>query len=162
MGQRMTDPYQPCPSGSGKKYKFCCHEKGKWVNQEDPRVLIRESSEFPVYECFINENWKDMGLATIFVIRQLPDSKYIFGSYLVDIFSLGLKDTFCNANVPISTIQKLTSGTRQSLVNIDYENARRIVFRAIVQARHFGFEPNVDWQDSQYILEPEHSFQEEI
>jgi hypothetical protein len=24
-----TDPYVPCPCGSGKKYKFCCKAKGR-------------------------------------------------------------------------------------------------------------------------------------
>lgn len=24
-----TDPYAPCPCGSGKKYKFCCMEKDR-------------------------------------------------------------------------------------------------------------------------------------
>lgn len=95
MRQEDIDPYQPCPCGSGAKYKFCCREKEKWINQEDPN----------------------------------------------------------------STIQTVTRGSGESLVDMDYEDVRSVVFGSIEYARSFGFEPNVDWKDSQYILEPDRPFE---
>jgi|GEM_PF-6183068 len=63
-------------------------------------------------------------MAHILVLRQLPNLKYIFGSFLVDIFCLGLKDTFCNANVKYEKVAQLKNAMHFDWVDIPYEDAK--------------------------------------
>jgi SEC-C motif len=158
MANNTIDPYQSCPCGSGKKYKFCCREKGQLINQEQPRALVKKAAQYPVSECHINACWQDSGLATIVIVRQLPNQKYILGTYLLDTLCLGLKNTFCNANLPYSSIQRILSEVPMEMTNIEYEDARSMIFGGIEYAGKLGFEPNRDWEDSRFIVESERPF----
>lgn len=161
MSNMANDPYSPCACGSGKKFKFCCKEKGTQLSRLSPLGIIKKSREFPVYKCLINEGWQEMGMATIFVIRQLPNLKYSFGTYLVDTFCLGLKNTICNAGVRYDLIENLIGRCDQDLEEINYEDARSIVFGAIKFAEALGFkpQPSSDWSDAQYIIEHDRPFE---
>jgi hypothetical protein len=119
MSTQMIDPYQLCPCGSGRKYKFCCRAKIAAINAETPRALILRSAEFPVSQCAINADWQEQGMATIFVVRQLPNQRFMFGSYLVDTLCLGLKNAFCNANLSAQQIQGMLSAVPTPMVRID-------------------------------------------
>ena len=37
MNSYIADPYDPCPCGSGKKYRFCCQKKHQ-AQRRDERV----------------------------------------------------------------------------------------------------------------------------
>lgn len=154
----MSDVYQPCPCGSGKKLKFCCFEKAKSLNHADPRTLVHRSAEFKIHECLISENWQEGGLANALVVRAMPNGKYLFASYLVDVFCLGLKDTICNANVSRVVAEGVKGQLPQVMVPSDYEDVRSVVLGAIEYAHGFGFEPNPDWTDAQFVIEPHRDF----
>jgi len=158
MNSRKPDPYQPCPCGSGRKYKFCCHATGLAVVKEHPQTLIKNSLDYPVTQCFVNRNWQEQGLATVFVIRQLPNSKYIAGVYLVDVYCLGVKDAFCNANLASLEIQKMQASSGLPMVEIDYEDARSLVLGGLDYAKQHGFESHEDWHDACYVIDPERAF----
>jgi hypothetical protein len=162
MANNRIDPYQLCPCGSGKKYKFCCNEKENPINQEHPRTLVRRATQYPVYECHINAGWKEQGLSTVYIVRQLPNLQFILGSYLIDTLCLGLKNTFCNANLPYSSIQNLLNKTPMKMINVEYEDARSIILGGIEFAHKWGFEPNRDWEDSKYIVEAELPFNQKF
>ncbi len=162
MANTRIDPYQSCPCGSGKKFRFCCREKELLISQEQPRTLVKKAVQYPVYECHINECWHDEGLATIFIVRQLPNLKYILGTYLVDTLCLGLKNTFCNANLLYSSIKTMLNKTPMEMMSIEYEDARSIILGGIQFANGLGFEPHRDWEDSKHIVEPERPFNEKF
>ncbi len=158
MTTSKVDPYQPCPCGSGRKYKFCCRSKELAISNENPSALIKNSVAFPVYQCIVNEGWQEQGLANIFVVRQLPNMKFIFGVYLVDLFCLGLKDTFCNANMHYAPIQSMLAQSGLNLLPIDYEDARSVIFGGIEFASKHGFIPNHGWKDTKHVVEPDRPF----
>lgn len=158
MSTEKIDPYQPCPCGSGRKYKFCCRAKEVAISNESPRALIKKSVDFPVFQCVINTGWQGQGLASIFVVRQLPNQKFILGSYLVDVLCLGLKDTFCNANLSAQAVQSMLATVPMQMEAIEYEDARSVILGGIEYASNLGFEPNPDWTDSQHMIEPERPF----
>lgn len=114
--------------------------------------------EFPVSQCAINADWHAQGLATIFVVRQLTNQKFIFGSFLVDTLCLGLKNTFCNANLSGQSIQGMISAVPLAMERIDYEDARSLILGGIEYARKLGFEPDQDWEESQHLIEPARPF----
>lgn len=118
--------------------------------------------KFPVYECLINSSWNESGLADILISRRQPDGNLLFGVYLVDLFCLGLKNTFCNADFPVSNYK---TGLRSKMcrehemVECPLPLAHRIIYGSIEYAAQFGFKPNKDFKLSQYVLEDKNSIE---
>lgn len=158
MTIHKINPYQPCPCGSGRKYKFCCRLKEVAASNEHPLSLIKKSAEYPVHKCFVNDGWHEQGMANVFVLRQTPNQKFIVGVYLVDALCLGVKDTFFNVNIPDAGIQTMLAQTGLPLIPIDYEDARSIILGGIEFAAKQGFSPNPDWKDSKHVVESERRF----
>lgn len=126
---------------------------------------IYKARRWPVYECLINPSWKERGLANILLSRQQPDGNIVFGTYLVDLFCLGLKDTFCNVNFTLSRYEKeLKSRIYQDENPIDCQIslAHHIIYGAIEYASKLDFKPQKDFEMSKYILEEPSKIEESV
>ena len=110
---------------------------------------IYKARRWPVYECLINPSWEERGLGNISLSRQQPDGNFVFGSYLVDTFCLGLKDTFCNANFTLSKYEELKSRIYRDEEHVDCPIASKL-----------GFKPQKDFKMSKYVLEEQNKIEE--
>jgi len=149
----VENKYQPCPCGSGRKLKFCCYEKSASLNTMSDSELIRRGDEFPVYRCLVSRNWHEQGLAPLFVVRQLPNLTYLVGVYLIDVFCLGIKETFVQTRIKYEDLRDLLKRFPLQFDEIDYEDARSIIMGAAEYARQLGFEPHYEWSASGWIVE---------
>ncbi len=116
--------------------------------------LIKNAKNYPLNECLIDKEWQDRGLAQILISRRQPNNKLTFGVYLVDIFCLGLKNTFCNANISLEEYQRLKLDTLKESVLVPCSPGEvcKIIFGAIEYARRLGFEPQKDFDLSYFVL----------
>lgn len=123
------------------------------------RAMLRVARNFPILECLIGDDWQGnpLNLARIIVARQQPDTSVAFGSFLVDMACLGVKDTFANADVPLSEYR----GEFMPLVEqmgplspCPPDLAHQIIYQSIDYAARFGFKPQKDYKWSQLVLEP--------
>jgi len=115
-----------------------------------------------IYECLINPSWKEDGLATILLSRRQPDGDLLFGVYLVDVYYLGLKNTFCNVDFSVWRYEtELRSKTykEEDPVECPIPLAHHIIYGGIEFAAQFGFKPNKDFKFSQYVLEDKNSIE---
>lgn len=124
------DRYQPCSCGSGKKFKFCCYEKYGALTAASDEELCWRSAEFKIYESRVSPDWQNSGVAEVLVVRQMPNLKYIVGAYLVDVFCLGLKDTFFQARLSEAEVRALRNRFPEKLEEIPYEDARSVILGA--------------------------------
>lgn len=127
------------------------------------KSIIYNARNHPIYECLINASWKKQGLANILLSRQQPDGNIIFGCYLVDIFCLGLKNTFFNVNFSMSNYEgnlKVKIYQEQTHVGCPVDLAHQIIYGAIDYASELGFRPQKDFKLSKYILEEREKFGE--
>lgn len=128
-----------------------------------PKSIIYNARNYPIYECLIGSSWKKRGMANILLSRQQPDGNLIFGVYLVDIFCLGLKNTFCHANFSMSEYEedlKVKIYREQIPVECPVDLAHQIIYGAIDYASELGFKPQKDFKLSRYILEERDKFGE--
>ena len=134
-------------------------------NDEYERLkrIIYKSRNWPIHECIINESWKEYGLADITISRLQPNNRIVFGSYLVDVFCLGLKNTFCNADFTKSKYQQIKEKTyRESPpINCSHSSAHTIIYGGIEFASSLGFKPHEDFSLSKYILDEPGSFEKD-
>lgn len=143
----------------------------KWHNAQSdvvtsPRALVRNARAYPILECLINDNWEDVdseGFAQIVIARQQPDGDIAFGVYLVDMFCLGLKSTFCNAGFSLSEYRNeiVPPAIRPAKSKkCPPELAHQIIYQGIDYAAQYGFKPDRDFKWSHYLLEERGTLEE--
>lgn len=103
----------------------------------------------------LNSDWKESGIALAFIIRKQPNRNFLIGCYLMDVYCLGIKNTFCNGEVSEKKIQeeilpRFYAEHPYAITNFDY--IKSIVFGALKYARELGFEPHPDFQLSRNVL----------
>src|SRR5262245_3324513 len=151
------DKYQLCSCGSGKKFKFCCYERREAFLSLSNETLAGRATELPVHQCFVNRKWKQAGLAQVMVSRKLPDGKSLMGAYLVDVWCLGVKDSFIE-RLKADDVQPFLSSFPDFMDEISYEDARSIILGAIEFATQFGFAPHESWSVTCSIVEGDRFF----
>ncbi len=118
--------------------------------------ILNNARNFPFYECWICSEWKENGFANIILARLQPDKKIIAGVFLVDLFCLGVKDSFHLVNCSITkyneTIEKFSQ--QVTMQKCPVELAHSIIYSAIDFAHGIGFSPHPDYQQTKLILEP--------
>lgn len=122
-----------------------------------PLHHIRQARNYPLEGCWIQKGWQDGGLAVIVIARRQPNSNIVFGNYLVDYYCLGLKNTYCNAEVAPgefrrSTLPRMYENAGQPL-EISPALAHEIIYGAMEYADRFGFKPQRDFHDSKQVLD---------
>jgi hypothetical protein len=136
------DIYNPCVCGKDKKFKFCCYplvKEGKTLPESDL------CSKFPIYDCKISSSWKEDGISSIYIIRKITDTTYVFASYLIDFWCLGLKDVFITFMLTEDKLQSLLQKTHGTLISISYKDARNLILGSIDFAKSIEIEPNFEW-----------------
>jgi hypothetical protein len=88
------------------------------------------------------------------------DHRYACAFYMVDTYCLGVKDTLAQAPLERAKMIEFRNsiGGLYSLRHHDYEDARSLILGAVDYAATFGFEPNQDWGNSRYIIEPDRNY----
>lgn len=116
-----------------------------------PERYIRQAArKLPVYKCYINSDWEIAGEAHIIVSRINRRGDIVVGSYLVDIFCLGVKDTFWNIVDEKSLLSNV--GGSKIYEEISYPEVHNLILGAIEFAEEAGIEPAPDFALTQYIL----------
>ena len=151
-GKMMISAYDPCPCKSGKKFKYCCQIILKEKNSSE---LIKVTNKWPVCNCWRLYEASQCHKVTVFVVRTIPNGNYILGSYLLDLLSLGIKDTFLAINLSKSNLTKYELfDERISKELISYQDARSLILGSLAFAKKHGFAPHDNWEDSKCMIEP--------
>lgn len=103
-----------------------------------------DTTHFPIYQCNVIENWKDLGMSSVHVIRSLPNGTYVFVSYLIDFWCLGLKDSFSKVGVAKSELRHLFKNS-SNYITISYQEARSLILGAIDYAKAIEILPHSSW-----------------
>jgi len=129
-------------------------KKRKTVNNSAESYIKNRARNLPIGDCYINESWKEKGFATIIISRDHVNGNFTFGVYLVDLYCLGVKDTFYDFNQYdkfIELVDKFNGNER--MLEIDYTLAHNIIYGAVAFAEDLGFKPHKNFEIAQYLLE---------
>lgn len=138
----MSDIYASCLCGSGKKFKFCCHGT---LKKRESIPATSECSKFPIYECKVLENWEETGISPVYVVRELNKNSYVFISYLVDFWCLGVKDTMLKFGISKTDLAHIYSRS-DDLVTVPYEDARSLILGTVDFAKAIDIAPHQSWK----------------
>jgi hypothetical protein len=112
----------------------------------------------PIHECYINENLMtpgyDQGMGTVIVSRLASSGMVVAGVYLLDVFCLGVKDSFARL-LTREEYRQLLSQTRLQapLKKVEPAVAKKLIEDTVTYARNIGFEPHPDFRPARKLLE---------
>jgi hypothetical protein len=136
-----------------------------------PENYIRQRARtLPFHECLITKNWKEIGEANILVSRKHVNGNLTFGIYLVDLYCLGIKETFYRFNASEMDYREAVEFIKSSEAgaeNVEYKLVHNIIYGAESFADEYGFRPykefdrltkfildedtdEVDWMDIEF------------
>jgi hypothetical protein len=134
-------------------------KKSTTTHTPNPVDFIRtRARSLAMHDCFINQNWKDTGLADIVVTRRQPDGNFTSGTFQVDIFCLGVKQTVYHFNKNEQDYKEMLAPmlSADAMVKVDYGLAHNIIYAANEFAGTYGFIPADSFtRITQYLLEPD-------
>jgi len=100
-----TGRNDPCPCGSGKKYKACCLDQDRAVraaseargvaflssvSQRLPKV--RDAARWPIVHAYVpvEEVWRATGLGTAGIVRRQPGDRYAYALFPIKLLERGI------------------------------------------------------------------------
>lgn len=139
-----------------RKQKNKKQRAAQGVAANTEKAIIRRARQCPIHECLISGEWQENGMAAIAVARRQNETMMVFGIYVVDMYCLGVKNTFCRANVSFS---KYRDDFRARFVEENgaracpAELAHQIIYGAVEYAASLDLRPHKDFQLSRHVLE---------
>lgn len=122
--------------------------------QLSPQKYIETKARtLPVYKCHVNSDWEDSKMANVIVMRKHTNWNVTVGFYLVDLYCLGIKDTFYFFNKPEEEVMERLNKSPQPFEQIDYNLAHNIIYAGHDFAADYEIQPHKEFATTKYILE---------
>ena len=119
----------------------------------DPTVALAGIAKTPVYDAQIPEPIAQ-GMGVALLARRLPDGRIAFASYLLDLYCLGVKDTFWRIASPAEYAEHLERMQQARTTHkASGDTLAKLVYGAVEFARSYGFPPHVDFRHASKLLE---------
>ena len=121
-----------------KKNKKKAPQKAAPQNMS-PRQYIQSgrARTLEIFECLVSANWQELGMSTVIVARQHKTGNITWGTYLLDTYCLGVKDTsavFNRLEEDYERYKNQMTRVHPVMTPIDYDMAHNLVFGAAAYA----------------------------
>ena len=131
-------------------------------NRRDQRVSALRYHQrlagdaYPIGTCVANRGWREGGIASIFVARDVAPGRVTMAAFLVDVWAMGLKDAWGRVDLAASEFRDTLSRQKEQLGTcpLKVETARHLVYGGIQLADRLGFRLPRRYQRWTAILGP--------
>jgi hypothetical protein len=115
------------------------------------RVL--RASQAPIQQCLVTESLFETGMGTLILARGATPHLLAFGSFLLDVFCLGIKDVMFESleGDEFATYVEATDAGA-SLASIDPHHARKLLRDLAAWSQSIGFAPHQDFATVERIF----------
>lgn len=95
----------------------------------------------PLYACTVNLDWRENGMASIYIARRVGTGRVTMAAFLVDRWAMGLKDAWGRTDIPTSEFDEDISRFSAQLETgpLNLGTAKHLVYGGIKLARELGF-----------------------
>jgi len=106
------------------------------------------------YEAYIEQDWREHGLAHLVVARIRENGSTDYGVFLVDVWCLGVKDAFGETDVPEAALRALVDERLPESMRepIHPACAKKLIAGALAYAEGLGFAPHRDFRKARRVL----------
>ena len=117
------------------------------------KYLKQKARSLKIGTCYMSTDIETVGEGHVIVSREHTGGRISIGVYLVDIWCVGVKDSFYRLRMEEYEFEELIDDYRLGLRECSYEEAHNWVYGAIAFAEEAGIEPDKSFKLSQYMLE---------
>lgn len=132
---------------SSKKRDFSF---GKKISLKKAIIVAKNS---PIESCLIRKNIFSEGIGTAIVSRKMPNSRLGIGVFLLDVWCLGVKNTYFSVLSKDEYTDRLKEiNVHETLENIHPSCARKLIDQCINFSDELGFKPHKEFKISRQLL----------
>lgn len=122
------------------------------------QYIFRKARSLPIAKVYMSDKEAfDEGICNIIVLRQQPSGNYVMGVFLVDLFCLGIKDTFFRFGISwnefVENFLEVYNADINILEETSPQNAQGIIKNSLEYAATLGISPHKEFKLTQYILD---------
>ena len=122
-----------------------------------PAQYLKEKARgLEIGKCYLTAGIWDNGLGHVFVTRKHNGGKLSLAGYLVDVYCLGVKDSYVNLRMEPEDISENFARVEDicgPLKEITYNEAHNIIYGAVEFAEEAGISPDISFRTSRLFLE---------
>jgi hypothetical protein len=117
-----------------------------------PARVLR-AARAPIQYCFLTQDVFDIGMGSLVLARGATTHHLAFGSFLVDVFCLGIKDVmFQSAEGEVFEMYMDAANAGSPVVPVDPSYARKLLRELAAWSRSIGFAPHRDFVAVEHIF----------
>jgi hypothetical protein len=110
-----------------------------------PAQVLR-AADAPIQRCLLSESVFDVGMGTLVLARGATPHRIAFGSFLIDVFCLGIKDvTFGSVERDVFEMHMASMDATSPMVSVDPSYARKLLRDVAAWSQAIGFAPYRDF-----------------
>lgn len=107
----------------------------------------------PVHECLVLKDLFETGIGNLFLSRRMPDGEIAMGSFLIDVYCLGVKNAFFTVAAEPNYREMIESQNESGeLEAIHPACARKLVEGSVAYAADLGLQPHKDYAAARKIF----------
>lgn len=119
----------------------------------DKRFISEKARTFPVYGCYVVDDWQNDGLTNVIVARDRGGDNLCFGMFLCDTWCMGVKGACGRVSISKDDFKREVLGSAPKFKECDYTYAHNLVYGAEAFAADAGIDPHPDFDLWGKILE---------
>jgi len=114
---------------------------------------IKIAARSPLHDCLVSSSLSETGIGNIIVSRMMPTDHIAVGVFLLDIYCLGVKESFYTIVEPQEYTRLLQKMKSEGIVeNIHPSCARKLIEGGVLYAERLGFKPHGDYKVAKKIF----------
>lgn len=126
-------------------------------NLSPKKYIINNCRSLPIYECYLNSDWKSTQMANVLISRQMKAGNLCVGIFLVDLLCMGVKDTAYQFNLSLAEyndfVERMNSVDENvKFKKVDYPLVHNIIYEGIAFADDCGLQPYKDFAITKFFL----------
>ena len=119
-----------------------------------PEQYIKQKARtLEIGSCYVSDDIERAGEGHVIVSRKHTGGRVSMAVYLVDIWCVGVKDTFFRLRLEDYEFKDMIDTYRLGLRECSYDEAHNWIYGAIAFAEEAGIEPDKSFKITQYMLE---------
>ncbi len=119
-----------------------------------PEQFVKQRARsLEIGTCYVSKDLVASGEGHVIVTRKHTGGKVSVAFYLVDIWCLGVKDSFYRLRMDDFEFEGMIGAYRIDLRECSYDEAHNWIYGAIAYAEEAGIEPDKSFDITQYMLE---------
>ncbi|MCC5937315.1 MAG: hypothetical protein JJU34_08540 [Lunatimonas sp.] len=115
--------------------------------------------KLPVYKCYVPEHWREIKKFYLVFSRLHVNGNVTTAAILVDLLCTGIKDAFCQVNVPMFEFERLVGDLQEGIddvmAEVSHDLAHNIVYAALEYGSDNGIRPHEDFKWAACIIGPD-------